>query len=289
MGIDIQHVLAAFQGSLGLNMRIMREIYGVTSLELVPRKNSLLSATGPDGVTLAPLRLNCDNAISPYTLLTSSWQPEEFSFVQRTTANLPAFTLIDVGANVGLFSRQCLARLSNCNKVFAYEPDTQNFSLLEFNLAVFPGVQCCKLALSDNDGSSQYYLDPDNSGNYSLNAAAMPEAHTVGVLNCVDVNVEARRWSDDGLPIFYKSDTQGFDEKIAARIDSSFWSRVVGGIFEVWQIKKPEFDKAKFRAVLDSFPNKCFLTDPHTILTTDAVMDFAAGSDGKSGDLGFWR
>jgi hypothetical protein len=183
MGIDIQHVLGAFQGSLGLNMRIMREIYGVKSMELVPRTNSLLSAMEPDGVTPAPLRLNCDNAISPYTLLTSTWQPEEFSFVQRTTTSLPAFTLIDVGANVGLFSRQCLARLANCKLVYAYEPDAQNFDLLKFNLAPFADVRCFNVALSDSDGATTYYLDPDNSGNYSLNSAAMPAVHTTGVLN----------------------------------------------------------------------------------------------------------
>jgi FkbM family methyltransferase len=289
MSINIQHVLSSFQGSLSLNLRILREIYGVRFFELNPRGDVLLACNGRDGKTPAPLRLNCDNAITPYTLLTGGWQPEEFSFVQRVTANLPTFTLIDVGANVGLFSRQCLARLGNCSRVFAYEPDAQNFSLLEFNLAPFQQVECFPVALSDATGEATYYLDPDNSGNYSLNPAAMPEQHATGVLHCVDVKEEVARWLTPVQPVFYKSDTQGFDEKIATHIPFTFWANVCGGIFEVWQIKKPEFPLDKFRIILDQFPNKRFLTAPAVPLTTQQVLEFMVGNKGESEDLGFWR
>ncbi len=289
MSINIQHVLSSFQGGLGLNLRILREIYGVRFIELNPRADALLACNGPDGKTPAPLRLNCDNAITPYTLLSGSWQPEEFAFVQRVTANLSAFTLIDVGANVGLFSRQCLGRLSNCRHVFAYEPDAKNFSLLEFNLNPFAHVECYPVALSDTTGEATYFLDPDNSGNYSLNPAAMPEQHGTGTLRCVDVKQEVGRWISVVQPVFYKSDTQGFDEVIATQIPESFWKNVCGGIFEVWQIRKPEFSLDGFRAILDQFPNKCFLTAPSTLLSTQQILEFMVAGKGESGDLGFWQ
>lgn len=288
MTISMQHVLASFQGSLGLNMRILREIYNVRSLELAPNPASLLGVVGADGAPV-PLRLNCDNAITPYTIVAGCWQPEEYAFVQRTVAPLGPFALIDIGANVGLFSRQCAAKLANCRRVFAYEPDANNFALLGFNLAPFADVECHPVALADAEGESTYFLDPENSGNYSLNAAAMPEVHATGTLRCIDAAQEAERWLASGLPLFYKSDTQGFDEKIATRIDLSFWSRVVGGIMEVWQISKPEFDTDKLRAILDQFPYKCLLTEPGRLLTTAQVIEFAGGAEGKSGDLGFWR
>lgn len=289
MSINIQHVLASFQGGLSLNLRILREIYGLRSLELIPRADALLYCVQSDGVTPAPLRLNCDNAITPYTLLSGCWQPEEFAFVQRVTASLSAFALIDVGANVGLFSRQCLGRLGNCTRAFAYEPDAQNFSLLEFNLGPFPQVECFPLALSDTTGEATYYLDPENSGNYSLNPAGIPTEHATSIVQCIDVAHEAMRWRQTGLPIFYKSDTQGFDEKIATAIDLGFWDQVHGGILEVWQVRKPEIDRERLRAILDRFPSRHFLTQPQMMLSTDQVMDFAATEGDGLGDLGFWR
>ena len=46
MSIQIAHVLQAFQGSLHLNLRIMREIYGVRGIEFLPRDGSQLALPG---------------------------------------------------------------------------------------------------------------------------------------------------------------------------------------------------------------------------------------------------
>jgi hypothetical protein len=54
MSISIQHVLSSFQGSLSLNLCILREIYGVRHFELVPRADAMLSCNQLDGVTVAP-------------------------------------------------------------------------------------------------------------------------------------------------------------------------------------------------------------------------------------------
>ncbi len=289
MTINIQHVLGAFQGGLSLNLRILREIYGVRFIEQMPRPDALLHCMRRDGAGPAPLRLNCDNAITPYTLLSGMWQPEEFAFVQRVTAAMPAFTLVDVGANVGLFSRQCRARLPNCRRGFAYEPDLANFDLLQFNLSPFPQTDCQAVALSDMDGDAPYFLDPENSGNYSLNPAAMPAEHGTGTIRCVDARREAFRWIVDGQPIFYKSDTQGFDEKIATRLPDEVWPWVAAGIFEVWQIRKPDYPVDGLRRILDLFPNKCFLTAPEALVSTDHVIAVMTGDQGEVRDLGFWR
>ena len=121
MTVNIQHVLTSFQGGLGLNLRIMREYYGVQFFEITPKLGSLLGISAQDGVSSVPLRLICDNAITPYVLLAGCWQPEEFAFVQKVSGGIGDFVLVDVGANVGLFSRQCIAKLPNCKKVYCYE------------------------------------------------------------------------------------------------------------------------------------------------------------------------
>jgi len=289
MTVNIQHVLTSFQGGLGLNLRIMREYYGVQFFEITPKLGSLLGISAQDGVSSVPLRLICDNAITPYVLLAGCWQPEEFAFVQKVSGGIGDFVLVDVGANVGLFSRQCIAKLPNCKKVYCYEPDKSNFGLLTFNLSSFEAVVCKNVALSDTNGQATYFLDPDNCGNYSLNQAAMPTEHKSGMLECVDALEESKLWTTERRPLFYKSDTQGFDEKIATRMDMSFWDGVFGGILEVWQIKKPSYDSERLRIIFDKFPNKCFLTDPNKMISTDELMQFVGSEAGASQDLGFWR
>lgn len=288
MAIDIGHVLAAFQGSLHLNLRILREIYGVRSIEMMPRPDSLLAI--PPGVGAPePLRLNCDNSITPYVIQAHSWQPEEFGFVQRTMAGSSPFTLIDIGANVGLFSRQCLAHLPNCGQTFAYEPDPTNFAALEFNLSRFGNVIKRPVGLAAVPGKMPFFIDPDNSGNYSLNSAAMAGAHSVREVECVDIRAESARWTESGRPVFFKSDTQGYDETLVTALDESFWTNVSGGIIEVWRIAKPAYDREKLGRVLNVFPHKCFLNQPGHLLDTESILAFLEGVDGASHDLGFWR
>ncbi len=75
--------------------------------------------------------------------------------IQTLAAHLPAGgTLIDIGANVGLHSVQ-LARLVADLRVFAFEPVSDTFALLQRNIAkngVSGRVSPRRLAISDHEG-----------------------------------------------------------------------------------------------------------------------------------------
>jgi FkbM family methyltransferase len=300
MAIEMNDLIQAFEGSFTLNLKLMHDVYGVQTIESIPRPGSLLSCMNEDGNGYAPIRTNCDPSVAPNVLLVCAWEPHHIELVQKLSAPIGDFKLIDVGANVGLFSRQCLAGLKNCVEVFAYEPDPTNFRHLVFNLQSFPQARCNMVALSDSAGSAQFYLDPNNTANYSLNASAMPKEHKVEMVRCVDTLAESRLWLKNRRPLFYKSDTQGLDEKIVTLMDLAFWDNVFGGILELWRIKKPDFDREKFKAFLDRYPNRAFIrtftsditafiANMDNRLSASDVLNYLASTDGTFEDLAFWR
>jgi FkbM family methyltransferase len=281
--------LKTFLESLQINLKCLREFLRVTNIELSPQEDSPLYFKKHPHDPPASVKIACDNAMAVAVLAQHAWQPEELKFTEWVLSDGEPITLVDVGANMGLFTRQVLAKLQNIENVFVYEPHPGNFELLSFNLAPFERIEYVNAALSDIEGQLDFFLDPENCGNYSLNKAAMPTEYSSTVVKVKSAFGESRRWLAHSNLIFYKSDTQGFDELIATQFDMLFWESVVGGIMELWRIDKPNYDAAKLEEILDSFPNKTLLHIPSVRLSTADVLDFIGGRDRNHADLGFWR
>ena len=241
------------------------------------------------------MRLVADPLMTPLVLRRHVWQQDELEFARRTCSGLEPVTLVDIGANMGLFSRQLLNARPEIDAVFAYEPESKNFACMVHNLAPFGDkIHATKAALSISTGRKEFYLDPTNAGNFSLNRAAMPPAYWVTMIKTQDVASECKSWMARNRRVFYKSDTEALDEIIAAAILPEFWSQVFAGVMELWRINKPPFDKARFAAMLDNFPNKIFLANSdlnvsEVAVSTGDVLDYATGTDRLHRDLGFWR
>ena len=155
--------------------------------------------------------------------------------------------------------------------MFAYEPEPLNFSCLTHNLEPFRDkVVANKVALSNETGIAAFYLNPEHTGNFSLSPDAVPTDHSKISVDARDVAVESAAWMEGGRRIFYKSDTEGFDEVVASRIKREVWPHIFAGIIEILSVKKPSFDETTFRAFLDTVPNKVFLGNPKQIPETPA-------------------
>lgn len=295
MTISIHDVYGAFMGSFGLQAKILKECCNVKSVEFVPKDGTALSIPARGGVLSDEARacvVPLDYVMAPLVITRHGWDFFEIDFARSVIPpDLTAFTLVDIGANVGLFTRQMLAAFEAIGDVYLYEPDSENFGYLTRNLQAFPKLKKYNFALGSRDETVAFYRDRSNSGNYSLNAAAMPQ--DIGFDSIVaevrTAQTASKEWFSSGLPIFYKSDTQGHDEAIATAVDPQTWSRVFAGIFELWQIDKPAFSLETFRAILDLFPKKKFLQEPQRLLSTDEVMAFIQGRDGQYRDLGMWK
>ena len=75
----------------------------------------------------------------------------------------PGMTVIDAGANVGLFSLEVLQRCGGDVRLLAFEPAPEAFAHLERNVAEhFPdaGVHCFREALGRRPGDATFYFRP---------------------------------------------------------------------------------------------------------------------------------
>lgn len=257
----------------------------------IQRRGLLLTveADGPLGRVGDTLLLPDDEVISPYVRAHAAWDPENVgSFASKVKAN-QRYVLIDVGANIGLFSRQLAIRCPQVSDILCVEPDPDNFKALQYNLAELSDrVQYFQVALSDTDGRAIFFRDTENIGNYSLAADAMrTRPHDTREISVRDT----ARWLADnvpaGRPLLWKSDTQGFDELIVSLVPWDVWQRVDVALMEVWRIKKPTMDREALARRIDSFPNKV-LGDRGPVSTMD-VLTYSDGDDMLFLDLLMWR
>jgi FkbM family methyltransferase len=210
----------------------------------------------------------------------------QLRWLRDVAGGRPPFVLVDVGANVGLFSRQALIALSNIARVYAYEPDATNYENMAHNLAPWAGrVSQFGFALARDSGVFKLYLDHENCGNYSLLRSAMAgDPFSTEPVVTLRADVESRRWARPGWPILYKSDAQGYDELIATLIEPATWDAVFAAVFEIWRIQKPDFDVGAFRDVLARFPHRKLLQTNRSV-TVDEAIEYLSGRDGQWQDL----
>lgn len=293
MSIDLNEAFKTFTQNLVINSLIMKDLCGVREIEFMPHEHSPLRIKGDVAAKDAVCRMPLDLVIAPHLLRNHCWQPEEQIFLSQTiNGHGTPVALVDVGANIGIFTRQALNIAPLIQRAFLYEPHPDNYRFLRCNLDIFgPLVISQNVALAEQAGSLELHIDNQNCGNFSLNPNAVQDnARGQSVqIEALDIRAESARWMAEGPMIFYKSDTQGYDEMLATQLEPRFWEEVVGGIMEIWRIKKPAFSIPRFREILDGFPHKAFLDNPEHILTTEEILAYLNGDDYGSKDLGFRR
>jgi FkbM family methyltransferase len=280
-----QSFLDGFRESL----KLFADIHHVKGIEFTPLPGSPLFKPDNEGNSIS-CSLQVDAVMCPAVLTGQQWEVIDLKWISEAMRHAQGnLTLVDVGANSGLFARQALIHSTRFGRLYAYEPNPTNYRHLCFNLSCFGNISLNNFALAGAGGDMEFYLDPRNAGNYSLNQAAMPSDFTITRVAAVSAATEAERWAAEGQPIFYKSDTQGFDESIATHISYEIWDQIYAGFFELWRIKKPADVKwEKFRAILDRFPFKTFTNDGE-IVSTAEVMEYINAEDGRFKDLFFCR
>jgi FkbM family methyltransferase len=250
-----------------------------------------LARDGPLGNAGETLLIPEDRVMMPFIAANGFWELEGIEFAADKMDLSDKYVLLDIGANVGFFSRQFLHRFPCVESCICIEPDPGNFSALSFNMAKFERstVRSYNVALGVLDSAAEFYRDRQNIGNYSLNIDAMRnqpfEQTTVTV-------AATERWMREMLPgsmaIIWKSDTQGFDETIISLAPWEVWNRVRYAIIELSRINKPMFDIAEFRRKIDSFPNKSIGLSRRPA-SIDEIVDYLSGNDGSHEDLYLWR
>jgi len=82
----------------------------------------------------------------------------------------PGNNVLDIGANIGYFTLIFANLVSNTGKVFAFEPEPQNFSLLKQNIEIngYKNVVLENRIVSDRNGKTKLYLSEENAGMHRI-------------------------------------------------------------------------------------------------------------------------
>lgn len=214
-------------------------------------------------------------------------------------ANQP-FLAVDVGANVGLWTRGLIATMPNVQEVWAYEPDLENCEDLKHNLSPWMQddtnnkVKLWPYALRSQHhlGGAPLYRDHDNCGNFSLlQSAVNGRHHDVVPVQTKGIYAESQHWMKRGLPILYKSDVQGLDEELAINTAPQFWNQTFAAIIELWVIRGKDADTIRdFIDIVYTFPNAMLLGAKRKVSGADVFEFLSQDPDPNiSDDLVLWR
>jgi len=119
----------------------------------------------------------------------------------------PGDVYVDVGANIGYYTLVAARRVGATGKVFAYEPDADNYALLQTNVVLnqLPQVNTFACGLCNQNREGTLFLSAENFGDHRIYAAGenRPQRAISLVHGSTHLATHSRRID------FLKIDTQG--------------------------------------------------------------------------------
>jgi len=230
-----------------------------------------------------------DRMILPAVLAAGAWLPEQLDFFNELLDKDTEYVLVDVGANIGLFSRQVLKAFPNIASAHCIEPEPANYRALCANLAGLEGtaVFTHRLALGAQAGTAAFFADIENCGNNSVHEDAMRDrAFAQSTISVTAAGPWLSALLPGAEPIIWKSDTQGNDEAIVAAIPWPIWRRVRVAMIELWRIQKPKIWISDFLERVADMPHRRLGT---LEVSVEDVARYLESDDWTFEDLYLWR
>jgi FkbM family methyltransferase len=176
---------------------------GIISVELVDGTKVLV----PDSLEL----------ITPYVLQEQGdWFEDEIKFLRQIVQ--PGNTIVDIGANYGVYALSLARKVGANGKVWAFEPATETAQLLRESSAAnsTTWLQVVQQALSDHEGTAWLQMPGQAELNSLVNAASDDGATRAGPgeaveLTTLDRCLERFHWTAVDL---LKIDAEGEEERI---------------------------------------------------------------------------
>jgi FkbM family methyltransferase len=214
-------------------------------INFVLKKNTPLGKKGEN------IKLFFDQIITPNVIKNGSWDIFIVNFIKKFSKKKISYSFIDVGANIGLMSRQILNAGIKINSIFCFEPEINNFLLLKKNVGFFKESFFFNFALgSTNKDKAKLYLDSLNKGNYSLSKKNIKREYcNIKIISANTVIKKIIR-NNRVNNIIYKSDTQGKDIEIFLSLDSDILKKIKIICIEISNFN---FDKIDFLSKILEF------------------------------------
>ncbi|RJP59817.1 MAG: FkbM family methyltransferase [Candidatus Auribacter fodinae] len=162
--------------------------------------------------------------------------------------------ILDIGANIGYYTLLFAKLVGKKGKVYAFEPDPYNFSILSHNIRLngYTNVVLLNKAVSDENGKISLYLSEDNFGDHRISNTE-GRTHSVEV-EAIRIDDFIKQQNGAGAGVnFIKMDIQGAEGKaIAGMRELLSYSKHVTVFMEFWPSGLKACDSDP-RALLDVF------------------------------------
>lgn len=182
-----------------------------------------------------PLRLQVHSGpdiVSEHILKYNIWEPYETMLVLQHLQ--PGSVFLDIGANIGYYTVLAGAAVGVRGLVIAYEPDGENFRLLERNIALndLTNVRPFRAALGEHSSQGSMYLSHDNRGNHRLFDEGDGRRTTAVEILKGDEHVARITERLD----FIKIDTEGYEAHVLAGLRAMILANRahLGMVIEFW-------------------------------------------------------
>ena len=195
--------------------------FSLESIDLKLKKNCKL------GKKNNIISTQIDQIITPNILKHGKWDYFLINFLKKIIKNKKEkFNFVDIGANIGLISKQLINENINIEKFYCVEPEKKNFLLLTKNLKSNKKFFFYNVALTNKNSKHQkIYLNKNNSGDHSLIRKKNSKSYLV---KCVNINIFFKSIFNQlkKNKIIYKSDTQGFDEILILSLEKKYLEQI---------------------------------------------------------------
>jgi len=130
--------------------------------------NFRINKNCPLGKTGDELYLLFDNIITPKVLLRGYWDIFIINFIKENTKKKNNYYFFDIGAHIGLITKQTANLNIKIKNFFCFEPLKLHFNLLKKNCSLIKKIKFYNYAIGIKKENKKIYINKLNSGNSSL-------------------------------------------------------------------------------------------------------------------------
>ena len=196
--------------------------------------NLTLNNNTPLGKKNEKLILPLDEIITPRIFNNEKWDYFIIKFIKKNIKYKNNF-FFDIGANVGLISKQLQNLNLNIKNYFCFEPEKNNFKILSKNL-INKKTYLYNYGLASKNKKAKIFVNNLNKSDNSIYLNNyLGTKNNLSKINLKDSNIVLKKIINDFKinHIVYKSDTQGMDEEIFLNLDEKITDKIYLLILEI--------------------------------------------------------
>jgi len=216
--------------------------------------NLTLNNNTPLGKKNEKLILPLDEIITPRIFKNEQWDYFIIKFIKKNIKYKNNY-FFDIGANVGLISRQLQKLDLKIKNYFCFEPEKNNFNILSKNL-INKKTYLYNFGLASKNKKTKIFVNKLNKSDNSIYINNyVGTKNNLSKIILKDSNIVFKKIIDDKKinHIIYKSDTQGMDEEIFLNLDYEILDKIYLLILEISNFKFILKNLDKFLNKLENF------------------------------------